>query len=43
MSAKSTGNSLGKLTTIVNEVSAAWVSSVVIAYAQSWNELEDRI
>jgi tape measure domain len=42
-SAKSAGNSLGKLATIAKAVSAALVSSTVIAYAQSWNELEDRI
>ena len=42
-SAKSAGNSLGKLTTIAKAVSAALVSSTVLSYAQSWNELEDRI
>jgi tape measure domain-containing protein len=42
-SAKSAGGALGKLTTIAKAVSAALVSSQVIAYAQSWNELEDRI
>ena len=42
-SAKSAGNSLSKLTTIAKAVSAALVSSTVISYAQSWNELEDRI
>ena len=42
-SAKSTGNSLGKLTTIAKAVSAALISNTVFAYAQSWNELEDRI
>ena len=42
-SAQSAGNSLGKLTNIAKAVSAALVSSTVIAYAQSWNELEDRI
>ena len=42
-SARSAGNSLGKLTNIAKAVSAALVSSTVIAYAQSWNELEDRI
>ena len=42
-SARSAGNSLGKLTTIAKTVSAALVSSTVIAYAQSWNEFEDRI
>ena len=38
-----TGASMSKLTTIAKAVSAALVSSTVIAYAQSWNELEDRI
>ena len=42
-SAKSAGNSLGKLTSVAKAVSAALVSNTVIAYAQSWNELEDRI
>ena len=42
-SAKGAGNSLGKLTNIAKAVSAALVSSTVIVYAQSWNELEDRI
>ncbi|WP_392565806.1 tape measure protein [Utexia brackfieldae] len=42
-SAVGAGNSMGKLTTIAKAVSAALVSSTVIAYAQSWNELEDRI
>ena len=42
-SAKSTGSSLGKLTTIAKAVSAALISNTVFAYAQSWNELEDRI
>jgi tape measure domain-containing protein len=42
-SAKSAGGALGKLTTIAKAVSAALVSSQIIAYAQSWNELEDRI
>lgn len=38
-----TAASMSKLTTIAKDVSAALVSSQVIAYAQSWNELEDRI
>lgn len=38
-----TAASMSKLTTIAKAVSAALVSSQVIAYAQSWNELEDRI
>lgn len=38
-SARSAGNSQGKLTTIANAVSVALVSSTIIAYAQSWNEL----
>lgn len=38
-----TGASMSKLTTIAKAVSAALVSSTVISYAQSWNELEDRI
>ena len=38
-----TGASMSKLTTIAKAVSAALVSNTVIAYAQSWNELEDRI
>lgn len=38
-----TGVSMSKLTTIAKAVSAALVSNTVIAYAQSWNELEDRI
>ncbi|WP_392559790.1 tape measure protein [Orbus mooreae] len=42
-SASSAGNSLGKLTTIAKAVSAALISSQILAYAQSWNELEDRI
>ena len=42
-SSQNAGNSLGKLTNIAKAVSAALVSSTVIAYAQSWNELEDRI
>ncbi|OCG76879.1 hypothetical protein A9G42_06095 [Gilliamella sp. Nev6-6] len=42
-SAKSAGGALGKLTTIAKAVSAALVSSQIISYAQSWNELEDRI
>lgn len=42
-SASSAGSSLGKLSTIAKAVSAALVSSQILAYAQSWNELEDRI
>ncbi|MFQ0995771.1 tape measure protein, partial [Gilliamella sp. BG2] len=42
-SAKSAGGALGKLTTIAKAVSAALVSNQIISYAQSWNELEDRI
>ena len=38
-----TGASMSKLTTIAKAVSAALVSSTVLSYAQSWNELEDRI
>ena len=38
-----TGASMSKLTTIAKAVSAALVSNTVFAYAQSWNELEDRI
>ena len=38
-----TSAAMSKLTTIAKAVSAALVSSTVIAYAQSWNELEDRI
>ena len=38
-----TSATMSKLTTIAKAVSAALVSSTVIAYAQSWNELEDRI
>ena len=38
-----TGASMSKLTSIAKAVSAALVSNTVIAYAQSWNELEDRI
>lgn len=38
-----TGASMSKLATIAKAVSAALVSNTVIAYAQSWNELEDRI
>ena len=42
-SVKSAGGSLGKLTSIAKAVSAALISNTVFAYAQSWNELEDRI
>lgn len=42
-SAKSAGGALGKLTTVAKAVSAVLVSSQIIAYVQSWNELEDRI
>jgi tape measure domain-containing protein len=42
-SVNSLSGSMSKLTTIAKGVSAALVSSTVIAYAQSWNELEDRI
>lgn len=42
-SSKNAGKSLGKLTTIAKAVSATLVSSTVLSYAQSWNELEDRI
>ena len=42
-SSQNAGNSLGKLTNIAKAVSAALVSSTILAYAQSWNELEDRI
>ncbi|MFQ0995493.1 tape measure protein, partial [Gilliamella sp. BG2] len=38
-----TAASMSKITTIAKAISAALVSSTVIAYAQSWNELEDRI
>jgi tape measure domain-containing protein len=38
-----TAASMSKLTTIAKAVSAALVSSQIISYAQSWNELEDRI
>ena len=38
-----TGASMSKLTTIAKAVSAALISNTVFAYAQSWNELEDRI
>ena len=38
-----TGASMSKLVTIAKAVSAALVSNTVISYAQSWNELEDRI
>ena len=38
-----TGASMSKLTSIAKAVSAALVSSTVLSYAQSWNELEDRI
>jgi tape measure domain-containing protein len=38
-----TAASMSKLTQIAKAVSAALVSSQIIAYAQSWNELEDRI
>ena len=38
-----TSAAMSKLTNIAKAVSAALVSSTVIAYAQSWNELEDRI
>ena len=36
-------SSMGKLTTIAKAVSVALVSNQVISYAESWNELEDRI
>ncbi|OCG66815.1 hypothetical protein A9G41_12030 [Gilliamella sp. Nev5-1] len=42
-SVNSLSGSMSKLTTIAKAVSAALVSSQIIAYAQSWNELEDRI
>ncbi|MCX8602421.1 MULTISPECIES: tape measure protein [unclassified Gilliamella] len=42
-SSQNAGNSLGKLTKIAKTVSAELVSNTVIGYAQSWNELEDRI
>lgn len=42
-SSQNAGNSLGKLTNIAKTVSAELVSNTVISYAQSWNELEDRI
>ena len=42
-SVKSAGGSLGKFTSIAKAVSAALISNTVFAYAQSWNELEDRI
>lgn len=42
-SVKSTGGSLGKFTSIAKAVSAALISNTVFAYAQNWNELEDRI
>ena len=38
-----TSAAMSKLTNIAKAVSAALVSSKVISYAQSWNELEDRI
>ncbi|SCB88421.1 tape measure domain-containing protein [Gilliamella bombicola] len=38
-----TAASMSKLTQIAKAVSAALVSSQIISYAQSWNELEDRI
>jgi tape measure domain-containing protein len=42
-SVNSLSGSMSKLTTIAKAVSAALVSSQIISYAQSWNELEDRI
>ncbi len=42
-SVKSAGGSLGKFTSIAKAVSAALISNTVFTYAQSWNELEDRI
>ena len=38
-----TSAAMSKLTNIAKAVSAALVSSKIISYAQSWNELEDRI
>ncbi|MCO6524839.1 MAG: tape measure protein, partial [Candidatus Schmidhempelia sp.] len=38
-----TAASMSKLTQIAKAVSATLVSSQIISYAQSWNELEDRI
>ncbi|MCO6539845.1 MAG: tape measure protein, partial [Gilliamella sp.] len=38
-----TAASMSKITQIAKAISAALVSSQIIAYAQSWNELEDRI
>ena len=38
-----TSVAMSKLTTIAKAVSVALVSNQVISYAQSWNELEDRI
>ena len=38
-----TAASMSKLTSVAKAVSAALVSSQIISYAQSWNELEDRI
>lgn len=38
-----TSASMSKLTSVAKAVSAALVSSQIISYAQSWNELEDRI
>jgi methyl-accepting chemotaxis protein len=42
-SVNSLSGSMSKLTTIAKAVSAALVSSQITSYAQSWNELEDRI
>ena len=38
-----TSASMSKLTNIAKAISTALVSSQIISYAQSWNELEDRI
>lgn len=42
-SAEKASQSMFKLSSVAKAVSAALVSSQVISYAQSWNELEDRI
>lgn len=42
-SADKASQSMFKLSSVAKAVSAALVSSQVISYAQSWNELEDRI
>ena len=41
--AHSTGKSLGNLSAIAKGVGLALMSNKIIAYAEAWNELEDRI